>query len=61
MSSMELFIVITSLAASGAGGLILLTSLAGKRAHLIKAFNIQQDIDSMMPDTQNEQTQDEQE
>ena len=53
--------MITSLAASGAGGLILLTSLAGKRAHLIKAFNIQQDIDSMMPDTQNEQTQDEQE
>ena len=44
---MEIFIVTTSLLASGAGGLILLISLAGKRAHLVKAFNIQQEIESL--------------
>lgn len=55
MSSMEIFIVTTSLLASGAGGLILLVSLAGKRAHLVKAFNIQQEIDSLdHSDTQEE-------
>lgn len=51
---MELFIVITALVASGIGGLILLTSLAGKKAHLVKAFNIQQEIESMTPDIQDE-------
>lgn len=50
MSSMELFIVISALVASAAGGLILLLSLAGKKAHLVKTFNLQQEQNSLPPE-----------
>jgi len=40
---METFIILVSLAAAAAGSLILLTCMAGKRAQLVKAFNIQQE------------------
>ena len=57
MSSMELFIVITALVASGAGGLILLISLAGKRAHLVRAFNIQQEMEATESKDQDDVTE----
>jgi len=41
---METFIVVMALAAAVTGALVLLATLAGKRAQLIKAFNIQQEI-----------------
>ncbi len=44
MSSVETFIVITALLCSLGGGIILLSSLAGRRAQLVRAFNIQQDM-----------------
>lgn len=43
---METFIVVVSLVFAATGGLILLTSLAGKRAELVKAFNINQELES---------------
>ena len=46
MSSMEGFIVIVALASAGVGCLILLSCLAGDRARLIKAFNVQQELES---------------
>ena len=46
MSSMETFIVVISLIAAASGSLVLLSCLAGMRAHLVKAFNIQQEIES---------------
>ena len=54
MSSMELFIVVTALVASVAGGLILLLSLAEKKTHLVKTFNLQQEMDSMPAELENE-------
>ena len=54
MSSMELFIVVTALVASGAGGLILLLSLAGKKMHLVKTFNLQQELDVLPSELGNE-------
>lgn len=44
MSSVETFIVITALVCSLGGGIILLSSLAGKRAQLVRAFNLQQEL-----------------
>ena len=40
---METFIILVSLVASAAGSLVLLACLAGKRAQLIKAYNIQKE------------------
>ena len=45
LSSMETFIVAIGLVASGIGTLILLLSLAHKRSQLVKAFNVQQEIE----------------
>ena len=42
MASIEFFIVLVSLIAAGAGTLILLACMAGKRAQLVRSFNIQQ-------------------
>ncbi|MBN1436122.1 MAG: hypothetical protein JW936_03530 [Sedimentisphaerales bacterium] len=39
---METLILVFALTASAAGTLILLTCLAGRRAELVKAFNLQQ-------------------
>ncbi len=44
MSSVETFIVVAALVSSLFGGIILLSSLAGKRAQLVRAFNIQQEL-----------------
>jgi len=44
VASMELFIVFVSLVAAAAGTLILLACMAGKRAQLVRSFNIQQKI-----------------
>ena len=44
MSSVESFIVITALVGSIGGGIILLSSLAGKRAQWVRAFNLQQKL-----------------
>ena len=44
MASIEIFIVLVALAAALGGSLVLLTCMAGKRAQLIKAFNIQQEM-----------------
>ena len=52
MSSMESFIIVVSLVASAAGALILLTSLAGKKAQLAKAFSMQQELEAQEKDTQ---------
>ena len=46
MSSMESFIILISLIASAAGALILLTSLAGKKAQLAKAFSMQLEMEA---------------
>ena len=46
MSSMELFIIMAALAAAAGGTLILLACMANKRMQLIKAFNIQQEIET---------------
>ena len=43
---METFIVLVSLAASAGGSLVLLSCMAGKRAQLVKAFNIQQELEA---------------
>ncbi len=43
---MEMFIIIVSFMAAFAGGLILLSSLASKRTQLIKAFNVQQEMET---------------
>jgi len=45
MSSMETFIVVVGLVAAIGGSLILLSCLAHKRAQLVKAFNIQMEIE----------------
>jgi hypothetical protein len=47
LSSVETFIVVTALLCSLCGGIILLSSLAGKRAQLVKAFNIQQELQAL--------------
>jgi hypothetical protein len=44
--SFETFIVVVALIAAGFGTLVLLSSLAGKRARLIKAFNMQQEAEA---------------
>jgi len=41
---METFIVMAALGASLGGGVVLFSCLAGKRAQLVKAFNIQQEM-----------------
>ena len=46
MSSMESFIIVVSLIASAAGALILLISLAGKKAQLVKAFSMQLEMEA---------------
>ena len=46
MSVTETFIVAISLIAAAGGSLVLLSCLAGMRAHLVKAFNIQKGIES---------------
>ena len=40
---MEMLIVVTGLVAAAGGALVLLVCLAGKRAQLVKAFNVQQE------------------
>ena len=52
MSSMESFIVVVSLIASAMGVLILLASLAGKKAQLVKAFTIQLEVEARERDIQ---------
>ncbi|MCH9021566.1 MAG: hypothetical protein IID32_02245 [Planctomycetes bacterium] len=49
---MESFIVVVSLIASAAGALILLTSLAGKKAQLAKAFSMQLKLEAHEKDIQ---------
>ncbi len=44
--SFESFIIAVALIAAAAGSLVLLTALAGKRARLIKAYNLQQEIEA---------------
>jgi len=44
MSSMETAIVLISLIASGVGSLVLLAALAARRAELVKAYNIQVEL-----------------
>ena len=44
MDSMETFIVLVSIAAGIGGGLVLLACMAGRRAQLVKAFNMQQEM-----------------
>lgn len=46
MGSMETFIILIALAAAAGGGLILLVCLAGMRANLVKALNLQQELES---------------
>ena len=46
MSVTETFIVAISLIAAAGGSLVLLSCLAGMRAQLVKAFNIQKGIES---------------
>lgn len=48
---METFIVVVALMGAGGGGLILLSCLSGKRAQLVKAYNIQQGLDPNEPDS----------
>jgi len=45
MSSMETFIVVVGLAAAIGGSLIFLSCLAHKHAELVKAFNLQMEIE----------------
>ena len=45
MEAMETFVVVVSLIAAAIGGLIFLSSLAGKRAFLVKAYNMQKEIE----------------
>jgi len=41
---MEMFIVMASLAAAAGGSLVILSCLSGKRAELVKAYNIHQEM-----------------
>jgi len=43
MANMEIFIVLVSLAAAAGGSLVLLACMAGKRAQLVKAYNIKKE------------------
>ena len=45
MFSMETVIVLLALAAGAAGSLVLLSCLASRRAQLLEAFRIQQEIE----------------
>ena len=54
MGSMETFIILIALAAAAGGGLILLVCLAGMRAHLVKAFNLQQELETRKVNTKDE-------
>lgn len=42
---MEAFIIIAGLGTAGTGALLLLSSLACRRAQLVKAYNMQQEIE----------------
>jgi hypothetical protein len=46
MSVTETFIVVISLIAAAGGSLVLLSCLAGMRAQLVKAFNMQKEIEA---------------
>ena len=43
---METFIVVIAMIASAAGSLVLLACLASRRSELVKAFNLQRDMES---------------
>jgi len=45
LSSMEAFIIITGLGTAAVGALLLLSTLACRRAQLVKAYNLQQEIE----------------
>ena len=59
MSSMETFIIIMALLAAAGGTLVLLGSLANRRAQLVKAFHYQQKLEACKHHTEqkNSQTQ----
>ena len=44
--SFESFIIAVALLAAAGGSLVLLSCLAGKRARLIKAYNLQQEMEA---------------
>jgi len=46
MPAMETFIVVISLLAAAGGSLVLLSCLAGMRAQLVKAFNVQKEAEA---------------
>ena len=57
---MEIFIVMASLAAAAGGSLVILSCLAGKRAELVKAYNIHQETQARQEQlalSKNEQAQ----
>ena len=41
---METFIIVIAMIASAAGSLVLLTCLAARRSELVKAFNVQHEL-----------------
>jgi hypothetical protein len=60
---MEMLIVVLGLVAAAGGALVLLVCLAGRRAQLVKAFNMQQErearerqLEEKMAATQKKQT-----
>ncbi len=46
MSTMEMFIIVIGLGAAAFGSLVLLVCMAGKRAQLVKAYNMQLEIEA---------------
>ena len=55
MLSIETFIVLVGLIAAAGGSLILLSFLAGKRAFMVKAFMVQQEMQESEQNMQNNQ------
>ncbi len=57
LSSMETFIIIMALLAAAGGTLVLLASLANRRAQLVKAFRYQQELEAYKHHTEQENSQ----
>jgi|GEM_PF-6303966 len=53
---MEMLIVLAGLSAAAGGALVLLVCLAGNRAQLVKAFNMQQEREAREKQVQENQT-----
>jgi hypothetical protein len=57
LSSMETFIIIMALLAAAGGTLVLLGSLANRRAQLVKAFHYRQELEAYKHHSERENSQ----